>query len=70
MKGVVVQRVDNAPYTGRSVDGDHGIADQVWHRRIESPVPIGNTKGRCSRLIFRSLRVRICLCNLLGVQPE
>ena len=70
MKGVVVQRIDNAHDTMGRIHTDHRTVDRIWHCSIESPVPVWDPEGGGRGLILASLGCWVRCCNLLGVVPH
>lgn len=70
MKGVGVQRIDNAHNTARRVHTDHRIVDRIWHRNVENPVPVWDPEGAGCGLILISLNRWVGRGDLLCVVPE
>lgn len=70
MECVLVQWIDHVLESAWSIDTDEGIVDRIWHRSIDSPVPVWNSEcGRCC-LIPGFLSCRVGDGDLLGIIPE
>lgn len=54
----------------RRIHTDRRIIDGIWHRGVESPVPVWDSKGRGSGLIPTSLGCWVSCGDLLCVVPE
>ena len=45
MEGVIVQGIGKIDDSIWGVDSDHGTVDEIWHRSVESPVPVWDPEG-------------------------
>lgn len=70
MECVVVQWIDHILESAWSVDIDEWVIDRIWHRGIDSPVPVRNSKCGSGCLVLGSLSCRIRGSDLLGVVPK
>ena len=70
MEGVIVQRIDNVHDTMWRIHTDHRTVYQIWHRSVESPVPVRDPEGGGHGLILTSLGCWVRCGDLLCVVPE
>ena len=70
MEGVIVQGIGNIQDAIRRVHGDRSTIDKIWHRSVESPVPVWDPQGGGCGLILASLVWWVRCCNLLGIVPK
>lgn len=70
MKCVAVQWIGHVYDTLRRIHADRWTVDWIWHRSVESPVPVWDPQTGGRGLILASLVCGIRCCDLLGDVPE
>ena len=70
VKGIIIQWINDALESRRRIDVDHWLIDNIGHRDVRCPIPVGHAEGLSCRLIIGALGSWICRGDLLCVVPQ